>query len=92
MSDSLQLDPVRAGQAFGWCGDSKEQADFLNEWGRAMVIWDSKAIWNSMNMQLAYIVDKLDGNGVKLVRELAGAIDAFEEAKETAARKIPEPD
>lgn len=67
------------GKVFALCTD-EEQAEFLNEAGRTLrrVTARLTSEFEGYGMQLCRIVDHLDDDGRRLVRELAGFVESDE--------------
>ena len=92
MSEYLTFDPAKTAEALAWCADSTDQADFLNELGRALQSWETHAVYSSLRMQLAKVARKLDGCGAMFIEVMARALDDLANEKNTAELKTPEID
>jgi hypothetical protein len=61
---------------------SEMQAELLNEFGKRLYI--GCGTFHKHEMQLAYIVDHIDGSGIRFIEELHGMIQTIKEEKKSA--------
>lgn len=90
MSEYCHFDPKLTGQAFAEASE-KEQADFLNEFGRWLQIVCRRSMLGA-DTQICRFVDHIDGNGAWLIDAIKGHLDYRREIEEQKKRLTPRGD